>query len=58
MNYFRGEGALMSQRIEAAKVIAYDDLGHEAILELTAKNFLLLVINDAHGSKLYASPKL
>ena len=56
MNYFSGAGALLSQRIEAAKVIAYDKLSPEAIRELTAKDLPLLLINDAHGSELYARP--
>jgi len=53
-----GAGALLSQRITAAKVIAYEDLGPEAIRELTVKDFPLLVINDAHGGELYATPQL
>ncbi len=52
-----GAGALLSQRITAAKVIAYEDLGPEAIRELTVQEFPLLVINDAHGGELYATPK-
>ena len=35
-----GAGALLSQRITAAKVIAFDDLGPEAIRELTVKDFV------------------
>jgi len=53
-----GAGALLSQRIKAAKVIAYDDLGPEAIRELTVEDFPLLVINDCHGGELYAKPDL
>jgi len=51
-----GAGALLSQCITAATVIAYDDLGPEAIRELTVENFPLLVINDCHGGELYAVP--
>lgn len=51
-----GAGALLSQCITAAKVIAYDDLGPEAIRELTVESFPLLVINDCHGGELYAVP--
>ena len=51
-----GAGALLSQCITAAKVIAYDDLGPEAIRELTVQDFPLLVINDCHGGELYAVP--
>jgi fumarate hydratase subunit beta len=53
-----GAGALLSQRITDAKVIAYEDLGPEAIRELTVKDFPLLVINDCHGGELYVTPKL
>ncbi len=53
-----GAGALLSQRITAAKVIAFDDLGPEAIRELTVKDFPLLVINDSVGGELYAKPDL
>jgi fumarate hydratase subunit beta len=53
-----GAGALLSQRITDAKVIAYDDLGPEAIRELTVKDFPLLVINDCHGGELYVQPNL
>jgi len=53
-----GAGALLSQAIKAAKVIAYDDLGPEAIRELTVEKFPLLVINDCHGGELYTTPEL
>lgn len=53
-----GAGALLSQCIKEAEVIAYDDLGPEAIRELTVEAFPLLVINDSHGNELYAKPKL
>jgi len=53
-----GAGALLSQRITAAKVIAFEDLGPEAIRELTVKDFPLLVINDSVGGELYAKPDL
>ncbi|WP_243438718.1 Fe-S-containing hydro-lyase [Fundidesulfovibrio soli] len=53
-----GAGALLSLAIKGAKVIAYDDLGPEAIRELTVEKFPLLVINDCHGGELYAKPNL
>ncbi len=53
-----GAGALLSQAIKAAKVIAYEDLGPEAIRELTVEKFPLLVINDCHGGELYTKPDL
>lgn len=48
-----GAGALLSKCITAAKVIAFDELGPEAIRELTVEDFPLLVINDCHGGELY-----
>ncbi|WP_290923227.1 Fe-S-containing hydro-lyase [Halodesulfovibrio sp.] len=51
-----GAGALLSQCITAAKVIAFDDLGPEAIRELTVESFPLLVVNDSHGGEQYAKP--
>ncbi|MFZ5813371.1 MAG: Fe-S-containing hydro-lyase [Thermodesulfobacteriota bacterium] len=53
-----GAGALLSQCIKAARVIAYEDLGPEAIRELSVVDFPLLVINDARGGELYVKPKL
>jgi len=53
-----GAGALISQCIVQAKVIAYDDLGPEAIRVLMVKDFPLLVVNDAYGGELYVEPKL
>lgn len=53
-----GAGALLSQRIEAAKVIAFEELGPEAVRELLVRDFPLLVVNDAHGGELYAKPRL
>jgi fumarate hydratase subunit beta len=49
-----GAGALLSQRITAAKVVAYEGLGPEAIRELTVKDFPVVVINDMYGGDLYA----
>ena len=51
-----GAGALISQCIEEAEVIAFDDLGPEAIRKLKVTNFPLLVINDSHGNEQYAKP--
>lgn len=53
-----GAGALISKCIVAAEVIAYADLGAEAVRKLTVKDFPLLVINDAHGGELYVTPNL
>lgn len=52
-----GAGALLSQRIKEARVIAYEDLGPEAVRELVVEDFPALVVNDAYGGELYVSPK-
>ncbi|MCI6552645.1 MAG: Fe-S-containing hydro-lyase [Lachnospiraceae bacterium] len=48
-----GAGALLSRSIKHSKVIAYDDLGTEAIRELQVKNFPVIVVIDAEGNDLY-----
>ena len=53
-----GAGALLGLRIKAARVIAYEDLGPEAVRELVVENFPVLVINDCYGGDLYATPAL
>ena len=53
-----GAGALLSMRITAARVIAFEELGPEAIRELTVKDLPLLVINDSVGGELYVKPGL
>jgi fumarate hydratase subunit beta len=50
-----GAGALISRSILAAEVIAYPDLGTEAIRKLDIKAFPLIVANDVHGGDLYES---
>ncbi len=51
-----GAGALMSLCITACEVIAYEDLGAEAVRRLTVRDLPLLVINDTHGGELYVTP--
>lgn len=48
-----GAGALLSKKIKASKVIAYDDLGTEAIRELYVENFPVIVVIDSMGNNLY-----
>ncbi|MBO5369079.1 MAG: Fe-S-containing hydro-lyase [Clostridia bacterium] len=48
-----GGGALLSNHITEAEVIAYDDLGTEAIRRLTVKDFPATVIIDSAGNDLY-----
>lgn len=48
-----GAGALLSKKIVSAKVIAYDDLGTEAIRELYVEDFPVIVVIDSEGNNLY-----
>jgi fumarate hydratase subunit beta len=48
-----GAGALLGKQIKAAEVIAYPELGPEAIRKLEVENFPVTVINDSHGNDLY-----
>ncbi|MBR1930868.1 MAG: Fe-S-containing hydro-lyase [Lachnospiraceae bacterium] len=48
-----GAGALLSKSIVASEVIAYDDLGTEAIRKLEVKDFPVIVVIDAEGNNLY-----
>jgi fumarate hydratase subunit beta len=53
-----GAGALLSNSIVESTVIAFDELGPEAIRAMKVKDFPLLVINDCFGGELYVKPKL
>ncbi len=48
-----GCGALLSKCIKKAEVIAYDDLGAEAIRRLEVEDFPVIVIIDSEGNNLY-----
>lgn len=48
-----GAGALLSKRILSSEVIAYDDLGTEAIRKLEVKDFPVIVVIDCEGNNLY-----
>lgn len=48
-----GAGALLSKYIKSAEIIAYEDLGTEAIRRLVVEDFPVIVIDDAHGNDLY-----
>lgn len=48
-----GSGALLSQRIASSSVVAYEELGPEAIYRLDVRDFPAIVVNDAHGADLY-----
>ena len=48
-----GAGALLSKAIVDAEVVAYEDLGTEAIRKLTVKDFPAIVVIDSQGNDLY-----
>ena len=48
-----GAGALLSKCIKTSEVIAYDDLGTEAIRKLEVENFPVIVVIDSEGNNLY-----
>jgi fumarate hydratase subunit beta len=48
-----GAGALIAKSIKKAEVVAYEDLGPEAIRKLEVEDFPVVVINDTKGNDLY-----
>jgi fumarate hydratase subunit beta len=48
-----GAGALLAKRVKKAEVVAYEDLGTEAIRRLEVEDFPVVVVNDIHGNDLY-----
>lgn len=48
-----GAGALIAKSVVSAEVIAYEDLGTEAIRRLTVKDFPAFVVIDTEGNSLY-----
>ena len=48
-----GAGALISKAIRKAEVIAYPELGTEAVMRLEIEDFPAIVVNDVHGNDLY-----
>ena len=48
-----GAGALLSKSVKASQIIAYDDLGTEAIRKLEVENFPVIVVIDSEGNNLY-----
>ncbi len=49
-----GAGALLSKKVKKCEVVAYEELGAEAIHRLEVEDFPATVVNDAHGNDLYA----
>lgn len=52
-----GAGALISKRIKRSEVIAYEDLGTEAIRRMEVEDFPAIVVNDVYGNDLYKAGK-
>lgn len=52
-----GAAALIAQRIKKAQVIAYEDLGAEALQELYVEDFPVIVVNDMYGGDAYEEGK-
>lgn len=52
-----GAGALISKSIKKSDVIAYEELGAEAVLRMEVEDFPAIVINDIHGGDLYEEGK-
>lgn len=48
-----GAGALLSKCIKKSEVVAYDDLGTEAIRKLEVEDFPVIVVIDSEGNNLY-----
>ena len=52
-----GAGALISKAIKKSEVIAYEELGAEALLRIDVADFPVIVINDIYGGDLYEEGK-
>jgi fumarate hydratase subunit beta len=48
-----GAGALLSRSVVSSEIVAYEDLGPEAVVRLGVKDLPLFVINDMYGNDLY-----
>jgi fumarate hydratase subunit beta len=48
-----GAAALISRAITSAEIVAYEDLGAEAIRKLTVEDFPVIVAQDCHGGNVY-----
>jgi fumarate hydratase subunit beta len=53
MSAIGGAGALIAKSIKKAEVIAYDDLGAEALRRLEVEDFPAIVVNDIYGDDAY-----
>jgi fumarate hydratase subunit beta len=52
-----GTGALLSKRVKSAEVVAYEDLGTEAVRRLEVEDFPAIVVNDIEGNDLLEQGK-
>jgi fumarate hydratase subunit beta len=52
-----GMGALLAKRITSARVVAYDDLGPEALYALEIRSFPVVVIIDRHGRNFHETSR-
>lgn len=52
-----GTGALISKGIKKAEVVAFEELGAEAVRKLEVEDFPVTVINDIYGKDLYSEGK-
>lgn len=52
-----GAGALISKTIKKSEIVAYEELGAEAVLRIEVRDFPAVVINDIHGRDLYEEGK-
>jgi len=48
-----GAGALLGKRVKKAEIVAYEDLGPEAIRRLEVEDLPVIVVNDVNGNDLY-----
>ena len=48
-----GAGALLSKCIKSSKVIAFDELGTEAVREMYVEDFPAIVATDSEGNNIY-----
>jgi fumarate hydratase subunit beta len=50
---FGGAGAYLAMRVRESAVVAFEDLGPEAMFRLRVEDFPVIVVNDVHGGDLY-----
>ena len=48
-----GAGAVLAKAVKKVEIIAYPELGTEAVMKLTVENFPAIVANDSHGADLF-----